>query len=325
MKKLILIISCVFFVNVNAFEKLDKIVLSGPIATVSHPLVHMAKSGALNDIAKKVEFKLWSNPDELRALVLKNQVDFVAVPSTVGANLYNKGVDIKLVNISIWGILNMIVRDPKLKTLADLKGKEIIVPFRADMPDIVFNEVAKKQGFNPKKDFKLRYVANPIDAMKLLLTRRADNVLLVEPATSMVINKSKSFPINIIAPDLYRGANLQEEWGKVFNVEPKIPQAGIAVLGNIMKDKFVMQRFQEEYEKSTKWYKNNPKKAGKMIEKSIKMLNAQGVADSIPYVQLEVVTAKNSQKDLEFFYNILKASSPKSIGGKLPNDGFYYK
>jgi NitT/TauT family transport system substrate-binding protein len=65
---------------------------------------------------KKIEFKLWKNPDELRALILKKEVNFIALPTNVAANLYNKGVDIKLLNVSIWGILGMISRDPNLKT-----------------------------------------------------------------------------------------------------------------------------------------------------------------------------------------------------------------
>ena len=323
-KKLCLTVALFFSINATAFEKLDKIVLSGPVASVSHPLIHMVATGALDDIAKKVEFKLWKNPDELRALTLKGGADFVAVPSNVGANLYNKGVDIKLLNISVWGILAILTRDENLKTLADFKGKEIGMPFRADMPDIVFEEIVKKQGLDPKKDFKLKYLGSPVDAMQMLIMRRIDHALLAEPATSMALRKTGSFPLKLIAPDLYRGPDLQEEWGKTFKVEGKIPQAGMAVLGSVSKNEYVVKRFIEEYNKSLAWYKSHPKEAGELIVKTLPMLDAIGVADSISYVRLESVDAKDSQKDLEFFYGILKQNNPKTIGGKLPNDGFYY-
>ncbi|MEA3513123.1 MAG: ABC transporter substrate-binding protein, partial [Campylobacterota bacterium] len=42
------------------------------------------------------------------------------------------------------------------------------------------------------------------------------------------------------------------------------------------------------------------------------------------YVQMDAVSSKEAQKDLEFFFNILKQNNSKSIGGKLPDDGFYY-
>jgi len=312
------------FTFLVADEKIKKLVLSGPFATVSHPLIHMVKTGALNDIAQKVEFRLWKNPDELRAITLQGGADFIAVPSNVGANLYNKGVDIKLLNISVWGILGMITRDPSLKTLADFKDKEIAMPFRADMPDILFEEIVKAQGMDPKKDFKLRYAATPLDAMQLLILRRVDHALLAEPGISIALKKTGSFPLKIIAPDLYRSVDIQKEWGNTFKVESKIPQAGMAVLGGMIQNKKVIQRFQEEYKKSLQWYKDNPKEAGKLIVEYLPMLDEEGVTNSVSHIQLDIVNAKEAQKDLEFFYKLLKKNNPKTIGGKLPTDSFYY-
>ncbi len=325
-KKIILIFTLLFILHLSADEikKVETLILSGPMASVSHPLIHIIETGALNDVAKKVEFKLWKSPDELRAYTLRGGADFMAVPTNVAANLYNKGVDLKLLNVSVWGILDMLTRDKTKKTLKDFVGCEIAMPFRADMPDIVFEEIVKKQGLDPKKDFKLRYLSSPIDAMQMLIMRRVDHALLAEPATSIALRKTGSFPLKIIAPDLYRGPDLQKEWGEAFNVEGKIPEAGMAVIGDMIKNEHIVKRFNEEYAKSLTWYKANPKEAGEMIEKSIPMLDAQGVADSIAHVQLDIVTAKDAKKDLEFFYDVLKSNNAKSIGGKLPDDGFYY-
>lgn len=312
------------FTSLSANEKVDKLVLSGPPASISHPLIHMVETGALSDVAKKVEFRLWKNPDELRAITLKKDADFTAVPTNVGAVLYNKGIDIKLINVPVWGILQMITRDKNLKTLADFKGKEIAMPFRADMPDIVFEQIAKKQGFDPKKDFKFRYVSSPADAMQLLIMRRVDHALLAEPSNSMALRKTGSFPLKLIAPDLYRSVSLEDEWGKVFKSEAKIPVSGMAFLGKTEGKEHIIKRFLEEYDKSLAWYRANPKKAGELIVKTIPMLSAEGVADSIPHVRFESVKGKDAKKDLEFFFDVLRKSNPKIIGGKLPEDGFYY-
>lgn len=304
-------------------EKLDKIVIAGPFASVSHPILHMIETNALKDVANKVEFRLWKNPDELRAMTIKGDVDFLAVPTNTAATLNNKGVDIKLLNVSVWGILGMISRDGSLKSLKDYKGKKIAVPFRADMPDIVFNQLAKKEGLDPKKDFDLVYVASPVDAMQMLIMRRVDHALLAEPAISMALRKTKSFPVSVIAPDLYRSVDLQEEWAKSFKTNGDIPQAGIAVMGHV-KDEKIVKRFQEEYEKSLAWYKSNPKEAAKLVVKTLDMLKEEGVADSIEHIRLKSVNAKDAKKDLEFFFGILKEEDPKSIGDKLPRESFYY-
>ena len=317
----------IFLINTNSFsfEKVEKLVLSGPMASVAHPLLRIIETKALSDVASEIEFKLWKNPDELRALTLRNGADFIALPTNVGVNIYNKNIDLKLLNVSVWSILNMITRDKTKKRLKDFKDCEIAMPFRADMPDIVFEELAKAQGLDPKKDFKLRYLSSPIDAMQMLIMRRVDHALLAEPATSIALRKTGSFPLKLVAPDLYRSSILANEWGETFKIESKIPAAGIAVINESTKDKYLIKRFNEEYKKAMTWYKNNPKEAGILAEKYIKMLDAKGVEDSISFVKLDVVSAKDSKKDLEFFLNILKQNNPKSIGGKLPDSGFYYE
>jgi NitT/TauT family transport system substrate-binding protein len=322
LKKIILLVA--IFASLNANDKVKKLVIAGPFATVSHPIIHMIESGALKDVADKVEFRLWKNPDELRAMSLKKDVDFIAIPTNVAANLHNRGVDIKLLNVSVWGILGLITRDKNLKSLKDFKGKEIVMPFRADMPDIVFEQIAKKQGLDPKKDFKLRYVSSPIDAMQMLIMRRVDHALLAEPAISIALRKTKSFPLKLVAPDLYRSDMLEKEWGEVYKTEAKIPEAGIAFLGDTKGKEVLIKRFLQEYEKSIEWYQKNPKKAAQLVVKTLPMLETDGLADSISHVQLNSVVSKDAQKDLEFFFDVLKENNPKVIGGKLPSEGFYY-
>ncbi|MDT8338950.1 MAG: ABC transporter substrate-binding protein [Sulfurimonas sp.] len=326
MKSFIYTIFSLLLLGTNSLvsaEKVDKIVVSGPFASVSHPILHMIETNALSDVADKIEFKLWKNPDELRAMTIRGNVDFVAIPTNTAAILNNKGVDIKLLNVSVWGILGMISRDDSLKTLKDFKGKKIAVPFRADMPDIVFKQLLKREGLDPQEDFELVYVASPIDAMQMLIMRRIDHSLLAEPAISMALRKTKSFPISMVAPELYRSVDLQEEWGNVFGTNGDLPEAGIAVMGHV-KDEHLIKRFQEEYAKSLEWYKTNPKEAGKLVAKNIEMLSEEGVSDSISQIRFKNVSAVEAKKDLEFFFNILKDEDPKSIGGRLPDDSFYY-
>src|SRR5574343_1399830 len=124
----------------SAQGKLERLVLAGPFAAVSFPLIHMVETGALQDVAQRVEFVAWKDPDQLRVLAMQGRADFVAMPTNVAANLYHRGVPLQLLNVSTWGVLWMVSRDTNLKTLADFKGKEVAIPFRADMPDIVFQQ-----------------------------------------------------------------------------------------------------------------------------------------------------------------------------------------
>lgn len=304
-------------------ERLPRLVLSGPPAAVSTPLIHMIDSGALKDIADHVEFQTWKDPDQLRVLVLGGKADFVAMPSNVAANLYNRGVGLKLLNISTWGVLWMVSRDKTAKTLSDFKGKEIAMPFRADMPDIVFELIAEKQGLDAKKDFKLRYVGSPLDAMQLLVSRRVDHALLAEPAVSMALRKTQSFPVSLIAPELHRSVDLQQEWGRLFKRETRIPQAGIAVIGKALKDEALQAKIMAAYEQSLLWCQKNALKCGEMVAKRIDLLSPEAVADAMAVSQTRHVTTAQARPELEFFLGQLHARNPALVGGKMPDDAFY--
>lgn len=303
---------------------LRKLTLAGPAAGVSNGLIHLVESGSLSDLADEVEFVLWSNPDQLRALTLAGNADFLAVPTNVAANLYNRGVPLQLLNVSQWGVLWMISRDDSKRTLADFKGEEIAIPFRADMPDIVFSHLAEKQGINPKKDFRLNYSATPMDAMQLLVMRRVDHALLSEPAVSMALRKTKSFPISIIAPELHRSVDLQQEWGRLMGTEARIPQAGIAVLGDIRNHPELVQRFAEAYQQANQWCLEHTEACGKEVARHIKLLQADAVGDAMQAQNRHFADAAQAREELEDFYRILLEKQPASVGGKLPDDDFYF-
>ena len=318
--------AALFAFSAPAQARQPKLVLSGPFAAVSFPLIHMVESGALKDVAETVEFRSWKDPDQLRVLALdaKSDVDFVAMPTNVAANLYNRGVKLQLVNVSTWGVLWMVSREANLKTLADFKGKEILMPFRADMPDIVFQVLAEKQGLDVKRDFTLRYVGSPLDAMQMLITRRADHALLAEPAVSVALRKTKSFPVSVIAPELYRSANLQEEWGRVTQRPARIPQAGMVALGRALADPALVEKFQKAYAASLAWCEKHPEECGKLVAKRVDMLTPEGVADSVRVDNAVFVTAREAKPELEFFFGLLHAKQPALVGGKLPDAAFYF-
>ena len=304
-------------------QKLPKLTLAGPPASVSNPLIHMVDSGALADVAERVEFVLWRDPDQLRVMALDGRADVLAMPTNVAANLHNRGAKLQLLNVSTWGVLWLVSRDPTLKSLADLRGKELAVPFRGDMPDIVFQLLAEQQGVDLRKDVQLRYVASPIDAMQLLVMRRVDHALLAEPAVSMALRKTGSFPLSVIAPELHRSVDLQQEWGRVFARSARIPQAGIAVMGALRERPDVVARIEAEYARSLAWCRDHAEACGQGVAARIDMLSAEAVADSIAVSQMDAVPAHAARAELEFMFGQLMKKSPALIGGKLPDDGFY--
>jgi len=300
-----------------------KLVLAGPFAGVSNPLIRIADSGALRDVADSVEFVTWKDPDHLRVLAIEGGADFVAMPSNVAANLYNRGVRLRLLNISAWGMLWLVSSTPGVTTLAGFRGHEIAMPFRGDMPDIVFRLVASAQGLEPNRDIKLRYVSTPLEAMQLLIMGRVESALLAEPAVSTALRKTRSFPTRVISQTLYRSVDLQKEWGQVFKRPPRIPQAGICALGSALPDAALQARFEAAYAQAHAWCGAQPDACGAEVAKRIPMLTPEGVADAIRVGPQRLESAADAKGELEFFFEQLRARDPGLIGGKLPAADFY--
>lgn len=300
-----------------------KIVLAGPMAAVSYPLMLMAENGALADFAERIEFVSWKDPDQLRLLALEGKADFVAMPTNVAANLFNRGVKLALLNVATWGILWILSRRPGPMTLADLKGQELLVPFRGDMPDIVLQLLAAREGIDLRRDLKLRYVASPLDAMQMLLMRQADQALLAEPAASMALRKTHSFPISAVAPTLYRAIDLQAEWGRVLGRAPQMPQAGICALGPALADAPLRAAFQQAYARALAECEAGPEACGAVVERHVPQLSAAAVADAVRADNAHVQSARAARAELQFFFQQLLDRQPGLVGGALPGDAFY--
>ena len=302
---------------------LPRIVLAGPPAIVSAPLIHMAQSNALAGVAQTTEFTLWRDPDQLRVMALGRKADVLAMPSNVAANLYNRGAGVRLLNISTWGALWIVTRDAQRRQLDDYRGEEIAVPFRGDMPDLMLQLLAAKQGLDLRRDLRLRYVPMPMEALQLLLTRRVRHALLAEPAVSLALRKTQSFPIGLVAPELHRGLDVQQEWGRLFARAPRLPQAGIAAVGAVREQPQVLAAVQQAYARSVAWCRAHPLECGQLMAQRIDMLTPDAVADAIATSQLDAVPAAQARPELEFFFAQLHARDPALLGGKLPDAGFF--
>ena len=58
---------------------------------------------------------------------------------------------------------------------------------------------------------------------------------------------------------------------------------------------------------------------------TIEMLTPQAVASSIGVSQLNAVSASEARSELEFFLQVLLDETPALVGGKLPDNAFYYR
>ena len=111
---------------------------------------------------------------------------------------------------------------------------------------------------------------------------------------------------------------------KATGRKPRIPQAGTLALTSLIEQyPEVIQAVQAELKNATSWAIENQAEAAQLGAKYLG-LKAPVIERSLAKTLLEMVTAVEAKKDLEFWFSRLMEKNPKLLGGKLPNAGFYY-
>jgi NitT/TauT family transport system substrate-binding protein len=289
----------------------------GPPAAPSIILAQAVSSGLLKEIAPDASFKVWKTPDEMRAGISSGKMAAVIVPTYVAANLYNRGLGVRLLNVMTDGLLFVVAPSGTVASIAELRNRRVAVPFRNDMPDYIFRRLLAAAGLTTS-DLTIDYSGTPPEAIQLLMAGRVDAALLAEPASSAAI--ARAF---MGGKSLERAIDCQKAWSSVSG-RATIPQAGMAVT-----DKFVAQAgesgvaaLQAALEDALRAVIGNPAKAASTSAAALD-LPAPMIERSIPFSKLVVRTASAARADLSSLFDVLAKDDPRIIGNKQPDDRFY--
>ena len=305
-------------------QQKQTLIIGGPSASVTHPVFHMIQNKALNPFDKNIEFKQWKNPDQLKAMILNKSVDFIAAPITAASILYNKGVDIKLTHLVMGGARGILSRDKSIKTIKDLKGKTLGIPSRGGLGDSLTRILLKNNGLDPKKDLKIVYTNSSKNSTMLLLKGKLDCAVFSEPRLSMTLKKAKSLPQDKAPHKLFYNIDILKAWKETFNTDTTFAQVAFLAVGDTAKDKKLIEKFLQEYEKSLKWYINNPQKSSTLVAKNLKGLHPKAVQNGIKNSSLYILRSDLHKEKIKELLNNLVKYNPKSMGKKAPEEGFYF-
>ena len=305
----------------STVAKLDKLTLVAPPGPMAIPLAYVAVNSKLADVAEKTELLVWENADQLRAMVAGGQGDFVTIPSNTSAIFYNKGLKMKLLDISVWNITYLITTDPDAKSFTDIKGQSLVVSFQGSVPDVMFQYIATKEGLDPQKDFELQYAADPTLAAQLLLSGKVKNAVLSEALATAAIGQSQSTETR-----LYRALAFDTAWAQAAGDSALSPIAGTVAAPTVMDKPEVVAAFLREYQAAVDWMLANPEEAGTLVETELPQLGLKAalMTASLQNITWKFTPAVDARASLEAFYTALSELSPEVIGGTLPDDGFYY-
>lgn len=297
----------------RAQPMLDRLAMFGPPAGPSITLAHAVARGLFEPIAGEVSFATWKDPDELRAGIASGTMQVTVLPTQAAANLYNRGLGVRLANVMTDGLTYVMAADPGIAGIADLAGRSVALPFRNDTPDILLRRLMAEAGLAPDA-VKVAPASNPIEAVQLLLSGRAEAAVLPEPAATLA---------EIRGEGIRRAIDMQTEWGRLTGLGRSIPQAGLGIAESFATaHPEAVEAIQRVIETATAEVNADPAAAAANASAALGT-PAEVLARSIPHCALVATRASDARPALEAMYRLVAETDPRIIGGRLPDGGLY--
>lgn len=307
------------FLGPTRAASVDRLTVYGMPASPSVVLARAVASGALAPLVGEAGFEIWKVDDQMRAGVVSGAMQLFAAPSYTCANLFNRGADVRLVNVLTWGLLYvMTARGAHIGRTEDLAGKTVLLAARNDAPDLLTRLILTWAGLDPDKDLTLVYAGTSAEAVPLFLAGKADIAILPEPAATAAEFRAKKEGVAIT-----RALDVTDVYIAHTGRPAGIPQAGLAVTGAFAREHAdVVAALEAACVEAGAWIVANPQAAGQLGAEKLN-LPAQVIEASLPRFRLDVRPAEEARADLELYFRNLMTMSPGIVGGRLPDDAFY--
>lgn len=257
-----------------------------------------------------------NSPDEVAPLIKTGEADFAAMPLNLAANLYNKtNGGVRIIAVSTLGILSIVENGSGINSMSDLKGKTLYATGKGATPEYILNYLLRQNGLDPEKDLTIEYLATHGELATLAIEGKAGICMLPEPFASKVISSGKD----------YRSAlNLTSEWGKVNDVD--LAQGCVVVRTEYMQQNpGAVEQFLEYYKSAVSYLVgNNAMGASFLLSNGLLDGDLEYVMQVLPLCNIVYIVGEQMKETVKANLQVLFASDPACVGGKLPDDAIYY-
>ena len=286
--------------------------LKGP---TSIGLVKVMKDNADGNAANKYEFTIAGSADEITPKLNKGELDMAAIPANLASVLYNNtNGAIKVLAINTLGVLYIVEKGDTVKSVADLKGKTIYATGKGSTPEYTLRYILSKNGVDPDNDVTIEWQSEPTAVVPLL--KANDNEIAMLPQPYVTVAQSNVEGLNI-------ALNLTDEWGKIEGSGALVTGVLVARTEFVEKHPDAVKKMLNEYAASSEYVNANIDDAAALVEE-FDIFKAAIAKKAIPYCNIKVITGDEMRTSLSSYLAVLFEQNAKAVGGKLPDDAFYY-
>ena len=288
-------------------------VLKGPSAI---SMIKMINEG-FSDRGKQAEFRIYNEPDQVNALMIRKQADIVLLPANMAAVLYNKGVsEYVLAAVPVWGSMYLAGTDTSVRSIDDLRGKTVYLMARGATPDIVFRYILKANHIDPEKDVELDYTFNGhFELASAITAGRASMGVISEPFVSLAASKN---------PDVKALIDLEKVWDRIHADSVPMVQTAVMIKRDFLENnKDVVKEFFRNYSEAITWLGDHYYEAGRLMVEYDIVPDEEVARNSLHRIHIRFAFARDEQEKIDRYWRILFTFNPAAVGGRLPDEHFY--
>jgi len=289
--------------------------IKGPTALGAAALMNEKDNGFL---FQNYDFQLYSSPDEVTGKIINGEIDIAAVPTNVASVLYNKtDGEVVIAAINTLGTLYVLENGNTISTAEDLSGKTVVMAGQGAVPEYVLQYILNKSGVT---DCTVNFVSNHNEAAAAIASGSADVALLPEPFVSVAAGKNSNIRIAL---------DVAKEWDKYSyeekNVPNTLPMGCIVVRKAYLEQKeHRVKKFLDEYDSFMETSMEDIPLTAQYAENYEIVASADIAEKAIPNCSICFIDGSKMMRLMDNFLNIMNEANPKSIGGKVPDEEFYY-
>ncbi len=289
-------------------------VLSGPTGIGAMNLWAAADAG---ETQNTYHITMPGANDEVVAAISNGDADIAAVATNLAATLYNKtsgGVTVLAVNTL--GVLSLLGNGQEIASIADLAGKTIYAPGQGANPEYILRYVLTGNGLDPDKDVTIQFVGEGSELLTVWQTDPEAVIMAPQPVATSILMQNEN------AVTLF---SMTDEWDKVSGGDSTLMMGCVIVRNEFLQENpGAVELFLQEYAASIEKAQSDVEGTAALCEQYGLIPKAALAQKAIPSCGLTFVTGAEMKSALSGYLQVMFDADPKSVGGAMPGDDFYY-
>lgn len=277
-------------------------------------MVHMLEKPPVLSGGDTVTVELLGSADAIASKLLSGELDAAVLPVNLAVKLYNSGIDYRLAAIVGNGMVKIITTDPTIVGITDLRQRSVHVAGQASTPEFLLRAILGHNGLTGDAAPILVFNLPIPEIAASVIAGRIDLAVVPEPFATMILAGN---------PKAREAFSLGKLWKEATGLDD-YPMTAFVVKASTMAERpATVQALMSAYRDSIAKMLADPQGSGVLTEKFEIGLKAAIAAKAIPQSNYVFQEAPTARLMVEGLLRVFLDSAPVSIGGKLPDEGFY--